>query len=91
MQMLREVLSLCIVVPLRLQAFEPLSVQLSDASETLQGDTHTLHFQLPHQHQHSQSQLGILAIASTGNLALPLLLGLLLPFKLNSPLTSKGR
>ena len=104
---LSEVLCLCIVVPLPLQAFEPLSVQLSDAvvplqafeplsvqlsdaSDPLQKDTHTLRFQLPQQHQHSQSQLGILAIASNGNLALPVLLGLLLSSQLNTPLTSEG-
>lgn len=62
---------MCEIVPLPLQAFEPLSVQLSDvqlsdASEAQQKDTHTLQFQVPHQHQHSQSQLGILAIASNG-------------------------
>ena len=57
------------IVCLPVQAFEPLSVQLSDPLETSTIDTHTLQFQVPHQHHHSRVQLGILAIAVNGKLA----------------------
>lgn len=54
------------------QAFEPLSAQLSDppkASPDCLTDTYTLDFQVPHKHQHQQSKLGILTMAVLGKVA----------------------
>ena len=58
-----------------MQAFEPLSVQLSRLPQTsgsTHTDSHTLAIKVLHEHQHQLSQLGVLAMTVTGkNISAP--------------------